>query len=216
MIPICSALSQDTSTYPAFEGHHVFFFFRYFVYADHVRTSKHETSEFPHLSDNQHVYFMWCWMKVTCYENGTQPVHIVKFLVIGKWDSIFVRTTIRHLVCNILGSKLATCIFLVLPYSVLLFLVFFSVHSLSLSVCLSVCLSCLSVSLSVSLSPLITLLPPVRFWRTAGGIVLGSVAVSADVSPYISVALRASFLKLGRCNICKNNIATMFLDFLKI
>ena len=62
----------------------------------------------------------------------------------------------------------------------------------------------------------------------AGGIVLGSVAVSAvsavpavsavswDVLPYISVAIKASFLKLGMCNICKNNIAKMFLDFLKI
>ena len=58
--------------------------------------------------------------------------------------------------------------------------------------------------------------------KTAGGIVLGSVAVfavsavSADVLPYISVAIKASFLKLGMCNICKNNIAKMFLDFLKI
>ena len=48
------------------------------------------------------------------------------------------------------------------------------------------------------------------------GIVLGSVAVSADVLSYISVAIKASFLKLGMCNICKNNIAKMFLDFLKI
>ena len=31
--------------------------------------------------------------------------------------------------------------------------------------------------------------------------------------PYISVAIKASFLKLGMCNICKNNIAKMFLDF---
>ena len=49
--------------------------------------------------------------------------------------------------------------------------------------------------------------------------VLGSVAVSAvsaDVLPYISVAIKASFLKLGMCNICKNNIAKMFLDFLNI
>ena len=61
-----------------------------------------------------------------------------------------------------------------------------------------------------------------RFWKTAGGIVLGSVAVStisavpavsADVLPYISVAIKASFLKLGMCNICKHNIAKMFLDF---
>ena len=62
-------------------------------------------------------------------------------------------------------------------------------------------------------------LPPARFLKTAGGIVLGSVAVSAvsavsaDVLPYISVAIKASFLKLGMCNICKNNIAKMFLDF---
>ena len=60
------------------------------------------------------------------------------------------------------------------------------------------------------------------FLKTAGGIVLGSVAisavsavsaVSADVLPYISVAIKASFLKLGMCNICKNNIAKMLSDF---
>ena len=51
------------------------------------------------------------------------------------------------------------------------------------------------------------------FLKTAGGIVLGSVAVSADVLLYISVAIKASFLKLGICNICINNIAKMFLDF---
>ena len=59
-------------------------------------------------------------------------------------------------------------------------------------------------------------LPPALFGKAEGGIVLMSVAVSAvpaDVSPYISVAVEASFLKLGRCNICKNNIAKMFLDF---
>ena len=59
-------------------------------------------------------------------------------------------------------------------------------------------------------------LSPARFWKMAGGIVLGSVAVSdvfADVSPYISVAIKASFLKLGMCDIWKNNIAQMFLDF---
>ena len=56
----------------------------------------------------------------------------------------------------------------------------------------------------------------------AGGIVLGSVAVSAvsaisaDVLPYISVAIKGSFFKLSMCNICKNNIAKMFLDFFKI
>ena len=70
-------------------------------------------------------------------------------------------------------------------------------------------------------------LPPAHFWKMAGGIVLGSVAVSAvsavpavsaDVLPYISqsAAIKASFLKLGMCNICKNNIAKMFLDFFKI
>ena len=62
------------------------------------------------------------------------------------------------------------------------------------------------------------LFPPARFWETAGGIVLGSVAASAvstDVLPYISVVIKASFLKLGMCNICKNNIAKMFLDFKK-
>ena len=54
------------------------------------------------------------------------------------------------------------------------------------------------------------------FLKTAGGIVLWSVAVSAvsvDVLLYISVAIKASFLKLGMCNIFKNNIAKMFLDF---
>ena len=62
-------------------------------------------------------------------------------------------------------------------------------------------------------------LPPAHFWKTAGVIVLGSVAVSAvtaecaDVSPYILVAIKARFLKLGMCNICKTNIAKMFLDF---
>ena len=65
-------------------------------------------------------------------------------------------------------------------------------------------------------------LPPACFWKTAGGIILGSVTVSAvsafsvDVLPYISVAIKASFLKLGMCNMCKNNIAKMFLDFFKI
>ena len=68
-------------------------------------------------------------------------------------------------------------------------------------------------------------LPPAHFWKTAGGIVLGSVAVSAvpavssvsaDVLPYILVAIKASFLKFGMCNICKNNIAKIFLDFFKI
>ena len=52
------------------------------------------------------------------------------------------------------------------------------------------------------------------FLKMVGGIVLGSVAVSAvsaDVLPYISVVIKASFLKLGMCNICKNNIAKMFL-----
>ena len=38
-------------------------------------------------------------------------------------------------------------------------------------------------------------------------------AISADVLPYISVAIKANFLKLGMSNICKNNIAKMFLDF---
>ena len=53
----------------------------------------------------------------------------------------------------------------------------------------------------------------------AGGIVLRSVAVSAvsaDFLPHIFVAIKASFLKLGMCNICKHNIAEMFLDFFKI
>ena len=60
------------------------------------------------------------------------------------------------------------------------------------------------------------------FLKMVGGIVLGFVtasavsAVSADVLLYISVAIKASFLKLGMCNICKNNIAKMFLDFFKM
>ena len=43
------------------------------------------------------------------------------------------------------------------------------------------------------------------FLKMAGDIVLGSVAISAvstDVLPYILVAIKASFLKLGMCNIC--------------
>ena len=73
-----------------------------------------------------------------------------------------------------------------------------------------------STSFSVSEYSIFTSRP---FLKTAGGIVLGSVAVSAvsavsaDVLLYISVAIKASFLKLGMCNICKNNIAKMFLDF---
>ena len=72
----------------------------------------------------------------------------------------------------------------------------------------------------VSLLPCLVTSRP--FLKTAGVIVSGSVAVSAisavsaDVLPYISVAIKASFLKLGMCNIYKNNIAKMFLDFLKI
>ena len=62
----------------------------------------------------------------------------------------------------------------------------------------------------------ITLLPPVRFWKMVGAIVLESVAVSADVLPYISVAIIASFSKFVMCIICKNNIAKTFLEFLKI
>ena len=67
--------------------------------------------------------------------------------------------------------------------------------------------------ISGSWKPVFTSRP---FLKMAGGIVLGSVAVSADVLLYISVAITASFLKLGMCNICKNNITKMFLDFFKI
>ena len=45
----------------------------------------------------------------------------------------------------------------------------------------------------------------------AGGIVLGSIAISAvsgSVLPYILVAIIASFLKINICNIC--NIAKFF------
>ena len=54
------------------------------------------------------------------------------------------------------------------------------------------------------------LLPPAHFWKTAGGNVVRSVAVSAistDILPYISVAIKASFFKFAMYNICKNNIA---------
>ena len=34
--------------------------------------------------------------------------------------------------------------------------------------------------------------------------------------PYISASIKASFLKFAMRNICKNNIAKMFLDFLQI
>ena len=60
-------------------------------------------------------------------------------------------------------------------------------------------------------------LPPVL--KNGERYCLGSVAVSTvsavsvDVLLYISVAIKASFFKLGMCNICKNNIAKMFLDF---
>ena len=78
-------------------------------------------------------------------------------------------------------------------------------------------LSCISLSTNETSDESHTLLFTSRpFLKTAGGIVLGSVAVSAvsaDVLLYISVAIKASFLKLGMCNICKNNIAKMFLDF---
>ena len=52
----------------------------------------------------------------------------------------------------------------------------------------------LSIYCSTMLS--IILLPPARFSKTVGGIVLGSIAISADVLPCISVAIKASFLKL--------------------
>ena len=42
---------------------------------------------------------------------------------------------------------------------------------------------------------------------------LGSVAVSANVLLPLSVAIKASFSKFNMCNICKNNIAKMFLSF---
>ena len=81
---------------------------------------------------------------------------------------------------------------------------------------LNIIISICSWVLDQSMHLIITSRP---FLKTAGGIVLGSVAVSAvsavsaDVLPYMSVAIKASFLKLGMWNICKNNIAKMFLDF---
>ena len=56
-------------------------------------------------------------------------------------------------------------------------------------------------------------LSPTHFWKMVGGIVLDSVGVSGDVLLYISVAIKARFLKFNICNICKNNIAKMSLDF---
>ena len=52
----------------------------------------------------------------------------------------------------------------------------------------------------------------------AGGIVLGSVTVSAasaNVLLHILVAIKASFLKFNICNICKNCMAQIFLVFSK-
>ena len=78
---------------------------------------------------------------------------------------------------------------------------------------------CISYFLVASPLPF---LPPSRFFKNGERYCLGSIAVSAvsavsaDVLPYISVAIKTSFLKLGMCNICKNNIAKMFLDFVKI
>ena len=49
------------------------------------------------------------------------------------------------------------------------------------------------------------------------GIVLGSIAISAissNILPYVSVAIKASFKKkLNVCNLCKNNISKIFLAF---
>ena len=49
----------------------------------------------------------------------------------------------------------------------------------------------------------------------AGGIVLGSVAISTDVSLYISVAIKASFLKFATCNICNNKYCYKVFRFFK-
>ena len=82
---------------------------------------------------------------------------------------------------------------------------------------------CIYLNKTVKRDPVFsTIVTSCPFLKTAGGIILGSVAVSAvsavsaDVLLYISVAIKASFLKLGMCNICKNNIAKMFLDFFKM
>ena len=53
----------------------------------------------------------------------------------------------------------------------------------------------------------------------AGGVVLGSVAVSVvstDFLLYISVAIKASLIKFDMRNICKNKIAEMFNFFFQI
>ena len=50
----------------------------------------------------------------------------------------------------------------------------------------------------------------------AGGIALGSFAVStvsSNVLPYISAAIKASFLTFNMCDIYKNNIAKIVLVF---
>ena len=98
-------------------------------------------------------------------------------------------------------------------------LILIKIWRLNNTYCRLIYINLLSEYLYISFNHIITSRP---FLKTAGGIVLGSVAVSAvsavsaDVLPYISVAIKASFLKLGMCNICKNNIAKMFLDFWKI
>ena len=57
-------------------------------------------------------------------------------------------------------------------------------------------------------------LPP-RFWKWRE-MLFWAPSPSPRMFCFISVAIKASFLKIGMCNICKNNIAKMFLDFFKI
>ena len=64
---------------------------------------------------------------------------------------------------------------------------------------------------------MVSFLPPARCYKTVGGNEMGSVAVSAvydDILPYISVAIKASFLKFNMYSIYKNSISKMFLFFL--
>ena len=63
----------------------------------------------------------------------------------------------------------------------------------------------------VNFSCIVFWLRPADFWKMVGGIVLGSIAISSYVLPFISVAIKVRFfLKFNICNICKNNISNIF------
>ena len=59
------------------------------------------------------------------------------------------------------------------------------------------------IFVSVSKVLILSCLPPARFKKMAGGIVLGSVAEDGDILPYISVAIKASFLEVNVQNMQK-------------